>query len=149
MIIKCGYKHENYCNCYKETINQVEKERQEKCCDTCYQAIEIYTDKDKIRLLYEGLKCADKEKSAYEVMYMRGIYGHSCALENDFDDLYYKGYTIWLVIHKKYKYIDHWDILKSYECMQFMGMRLPKRIRREARRIKRNCEKYEDYMFWK
>ena len=148
MINKCGYKQENYCNGYKKTIKEVEQERQVNCCDTCDQAVETYSDKDKVRLLYEGFKHADKEKSAYEVMYTRAMYGHSGQLENDFDDLYYRAYTIWLVIHKKYKYIDHWDILQAYECMQIMGMRIPKRIRREARRIKRNCEKYEDYTLW-
>ena len=92
--------------------------------------------------------CAGKEKSAYDVMYVRGIYGHSSALRNDFDALFYRGYTIWLLIHKKYKYIDRWDILMAYESMQLMCMRIPKRIRREALRIKRNCEKYDDYLFW-
>ena len=142
MIIKCGYKQENYCKRHKKTIQEVEEENKEKCCDTCFQAVVVYTDKDKIRMLYEALRWADKEKSAYEVAYMRGIHGHCCALTDDFDDLFYSGYTIWLVVHKKYKYIDHVDILNTYECMQFMGMKIPKRVRREVRRIKkwRNVE---------
>lgn len=148
MIDECGYKQENYCNCFKKTTEEVENETGEKCCDTCHQAIAIYSEKDKIKLLYEALRSANKEKSAYDVMYMRGIYGHDCALKDDFDDLYYKGYSLWLVLHKKYKYVDHSDIVTVYECMQQMGMKIPKRLHREIRRIKKNCEKYEDYLFW-
>ena len=138
MILKCGYKQDDYCKCYKKTIEEVEEERKEKCCDTCNQAVEVYTDKDIITLLYNAFKMANKEKTAYDVMYMRGIYGHSCALENDFEDLFYKGYNLWLVLHKKYKYINHRDIITAYDCMQKMGLKIPKRIRREIRRIKRN-----------
>lgn len=132
MIIECGYKQDNYCKYYKKEI----EESKEKCCDTCHHAVEVYTDKDRANLLYEALKTADKEKSAYDVAQMQGIYGHSCALENDFDDLFYKGYNLWLVLHKKYKYIKHSDIVTAYNCMQQMGIKIPKRIRREIRRIK-------------
>ena len=142
MIIKCGYKQENYCKCYEETIEEVEKERKEKCCDTCHQAVEVYTDKDKVRMFYEAFEGANKEKSAYEVAYMRGICGHSSSLKDDFDDLYYMGYTVWLVVHKKYKHINRKDILKAFDCMRLMGMKIPKRIRREIRRIKGKREGY-------
>ena len=120
---------------------------QEKTMTDTYHH-KVYTGKDRIKLLSKAFNTAKKEKSAYDVMYKRGLYGHSCALENDYDDLFYKGYNLWLVLHKKYKYINHSDIVLAYECMQDMGIKVPKRIRRELRRIKRNCEKYEDYLFW-
>lgn len=93
LIVECGYKKGNFCNCYKIGIAN-------RCVD-CSNKIEIYTDKDKRMLLYESFRDANKEKSAYDVMYMRGIYGHTSAIKDDFDSVYYSGYTIWLVIHKK------------------------------------------------
>lgn len=134
MVEKCGYKQENYCKCYKKSIEQTN-------CVDCNNAIEIYTEKDKRELLYKAYKSAKKEKSAYNVMYMQGIYGHSAAIKDDFDSIYYAGYTIWLVIHKKYKYLSCRDRVNAFNNMQFMGMKIPKRMYREIRRLKTKCER--------
>lgn len=136
MIIECGYKKEYFCNCYKiEIDNNTDK------CIGCSNIIEVYTEKDKRILLYKSFSDANKEKSAYDVMYMRGIYGHHSAIKDDFDSIYYSGYTIWLVLHKKYKYLCDRDILDAFYNMQFMNMKIPKRVRREARRIGLKCER--------
>lgn len=144
VVIKCGYKKDNFCNCYKTEIDN----KTNKCRD-CSNKIEIYTEKDKRVLLYKSFSDANKEKNAYDVMYMRGIYGHHSAIEDDFDSIYYSGYTIWLVLHKKYKYLfdrDR-DILDVFCNMQFMHMKMPKRLRREAERIKHRCEREQPWWY--
>lgn len=138
MVMACGYKQENYCKCYRQKIEDFNNE---KICDNCLNKTEIFTEKDKRRLLYQAYSDASKKKSAYDVMYMRGIYGHDSQLNDDFDSIYYDGYTLWLVVHKKYKYINGKDILDSFRNMQFMCMRIPKRVRREAKRIELMCER--------
>ena len=138
MIITCGYKKNEYCECYMKVIDS---------CDNCNQAVEVYTDKDKIRLIYEAVSSANREKSAHEVNIMRAILGHCSALNNDADDLFYRGYTVWLVIHKKYRYLRHRDILRAYEDMRLIGMKIPKRMHREVRRIRQNCNKHKQYLY--
>lgn len=139
MIVACGYKKDDFCKCYEESIIEVEKERNEQCCNTCHQAIEVYTEKDKVKELYRALWYANhREKFAHDVMYMRGLYGHHVAICDDIDDIFYTGYTIWLVLHKKKKYYTWDEFLRAYRAMKLMGMKIPKRIKRIVRRYKKH-----------
>lgn len=148
MIISCGYKADESCKYHKKKIVDVENEMNIKCLDNCNNAVVVYKDKDKVHLLYEAYKDANKEKNASEVLLMRAIYGHSSAVKDDYDYLYYQGYTLWMVLHKKYKYISHYDILHSFECMQQMNMKIPKRVRREVRRIKKKLKRSGEDIWW-
>jgi len=135
MIIECGYNINNKCTCYNNEDISIHD------CNKCPNKTEVYTDEDKIKLLYEAFKSAKKEKSDYDVVSMKFIFGHSASMNNDFNDIYYDGYNLWLVLHKKDKYISIREIFYAYETMQLMKMSVPKRIRRIVRRIKKTCRK--------
>lgn len=146
MIIKCGYRQEDFCKYHQEPIGKVEKEQNVKCGETCRCAAEVFTDRDKVNLLYAAYSQANKEKTAYDAMLMRGVHGHCSEVKDDFCHVSYEGYTVWLVLHKKNRYVSRRDFWDAYECMRLMGMRIPKRICRKARRFKKNFQGYENYL---
>lgn len=144
MIIDCGYKKGSYCRCYDKEIEE------EGTCDICHNKIEVYTDKDKRIMLYQAFSYAtaiNKKKSTIGVVHMRFVYGHDSAVVDDFDSIYYHGFNIWLLLHKKYKYLNASDIIESFYDMQFMNMKIPKRIRREARRLIAKCEREQPWWY--
>lgn len=98
----------------------------------------IYTGRSKRKLLYRQLKDADRWVKAKDVDYMRGIYGHCAKLLDDFDDISYWSYTIWLIQHKKYKYVTDFELKEAYENMKLMYLKIPKSLKRKLRRLKKN-----------
>lgn len=107
-----------------------------------YSQVTIYTDMNKIALLHEAYSQAKKEKSIEEIISMREIYGHCSSIKDDFDDIYYNGYTIWLLVHKKYKYIHDFELITAYECMKLLRMKISKSIIRKVRRKLRPNKKH-------
>lgn len=103
------------------------------------EGVKVYKGKEKINLLYEQLKRADNWGTAKDVDYMRGIYGHCVAKLDDFDDLSYHSHTIWLIQHKKFKYVSDWDLKEAYERMKLMHLKIPKSVKRKLRRRNRQC----------
>ena len=99
--------------------------------------VKVYKGKAKVDMLYQQLKRADNWGTAKDVFYMRGIYGHCAAKLDDFNDLSYHSHTIWLIQHKKFKYVSDWDLKEAYECMKLMYLKIPKSVRRKLRRMKK------------
>ena len=120
----------------------MEKQKSVKCYDNCYAQDKIYSGTDKIILLHEAYNLAKKEKTLDEVIYMKEIYGHGITEENDYDYIYYYGYNIWLLVHKKYKYLHDFEIITTYECMRLLRMKISKNIIRKVRKAKIKIEKH-------
>ena len=137
MIISCGYKQNNYCDYHEKDLNSI------KDCTDCHYAVSVYTDKDKISLLYKALKDASKEKSAKSVEYLMCLNGHCSNLAGDFDDIYYIGYSLWLLLHKRYKLVTNIGLVLACESAKLMGIKIPKGVRRKFRRFKKNH--YKEY----
>lgn len=141
-MISCMYKQNNHCDFYKADVQEVEKQKSVKCCDNCHAQIKVYSDIDKINLLQEAYNQAKKEITVDEVIYMRALYGHNASTKDDYDDIYYNGYTIWLLVHKKYKYIHDFELITAYECMKLLRMKISKSIIRKVRRKLRPNKKH-------
>ena len=71
-------------------------------------------------------------------MEMRSIHGHYSELKDDIDSIYYEGYSVWLYLHKKSRHLSHMDKVIAVQCMQQMRIKIPKRIRREMRRLRKS-----------
>lgn len=99
--------------------------------------VKVYKDKAKVDMLYQQLKRADNWGTAKDVFYMRGIYGHCATKLDDFNDLSYHSHTIWLIQHKKFKYVSDLDLKEAYECMKLMHLKIPKSVKRKLRRMNR------------
>ena len=132
MIIPCGYKQNNYCDYGEKDLNSTDD------CIDCHYAVPVYTIKDRVSMLYEAIKNASKEKSIKVVSNMVGVFGHYVMLSGDFDDLYYTGYSIYLLLRKKYKWLTDFGLVSACEAMKYMGIKIPKGVKRKYRRFKKN-----------
>lgn len=141
-MVNCIYKQNDFCNHYKINTQEIKKQKLVECDNSCYARVEIYSDTDKIALLNEAYNRAKREKTLNDVIAMREVFGHCISIKDDYDYLYYYGYTIWLLVHKKYKYIHDFELITAYECMKLLRMKISKSLIRKLRRKLRPNKKH-------